>query len=134
MEALGKATDPNASVEEAVCHWVPIMFSERFMREEPARLDEFIRFSVQNWPTPEGAAGQIAALSVFNVRRRLHEIRCPVLTIAGSEDLMMPPENARLLAEGISGAEHYVVKGAGHGFFFEKPDEVNQVLLDFFQQ
>jgi pimeloyl-ACP methyl ester carboxylesterase len=134
MAALGKATDPSVPVEEAVRNWVPTMFSERFMREEPDRLAEFIRFSVQNWPTPEGAAGQIRALSVFNARRRLGEIRCPVLAITGSEDRMMPPENAKLLAEGIPGGEHYVVEGAGHGFFFEKPDEVNRVLVDFFKK
>ncbi len=131
MAALGRATDPTVPVEEAVRHWVPLMFSERFMREEPDRLQEFIRFSIRNWPAPEGAAGQIGALSVFNVRRRLGEIRCPVLAITGSEDRMMPPVNARLLAEGIAGAEHYEVEGAGHGFFIEKPDEVNRVLLDF---
>jgi 3-oxoadipate enol-lactonase len=133
MEALGKATDPSVPVEEAVRHWVPILFSKRFIREEPGRLGEFIRFSVRNWPAPDGAAGQIGALSKFNVRRRLGEIRCPVLAMAGSEDRMMPPENARLLAERIPGAEHYVVEGAGHGFFFEKPDEVNRVLIDFFK-
>ncbi len=134
MAALGRATDPGVPVEEAVRNWVPTMFSERFMREEKGHLDDFIRFSIQNWPAPEGAAGQIGALSVFNVKRRLGEIRCPVLAITGSEDLMMPPENARLLAEGIPGAEHYVVEGAGHGFFFEKPEEVNRVLLDFFKK
>ena len=133
MQALGRATDPTVPVEEAVRHWVPTMFSERFMREEPARLDEFIRFSIRNWPTPEGAAGQIGALSAFNVRRRLAEIRCPVLAIAGSEDRMMPPGNARLLAEGIPGAGHHVVEGAGHGFFLEKPEDVNRVLIDFFR-
>jgi pimeloyl-ACP methyl ester carboxylesterase len=45
---------------------------------------------------------------------------------------MMPPENSRLLAEGIAGAELYIVKGAGHSFFLEKPEEVNRVLIDFF--
>jgi pimeloyl-ACP methyl ester carboxylesterase len=47
---------------------------------------------------------------------------------------MMPPENSRLLAEGIAGAEHYVVDGTGHSFFLEKPDEVNGVLIDFFSK
>lgn len=134
MAALGRATDPAVPVEEAVRNWVPTMFSECFMREEKGRLADFVRFSVQNWPTAEGAAGQIGALSVFNVKRRLHEIRCPVLAITGSEDMMMPPENARLLADGIRGAEHYVVDGAGHGFFFEKPEEVNRVLIDFLRK
>jgi pimeloyl-ACP methyl ester carboxylesterase len=131
MEVLAKASDPTLPVEESVRMRLPVVFSERFIREEPERLEEFVRSSVKYWPTPEGAAGQFGALSVFNVKRRLGEIHCPVLVITGSEDRMMPPENSRLLAEGIEGAEHYLVNGAGHSFFLEKPDEVNGVLIDF---
>jgi pimeloyl-ACP methyl ester carboxylesterase len=131
MALLGKAADPSIPVEESVRMRLPVVFSERFMREEPERLEEFVRSSVQYYPTPEGAAGQMGALSVFNVKRRLGEIRCPVLAITGSEDRMMPPENSRLLAEGIEGAEQYTVDEAGHNFFLEKPDEVNRVLIDF---
>jgi pimeloyl-ACP methyl ester carboxylesterase len=113
---------------------LPIILAHRFMREEPARVEEFVRFSKEHWPDPKGAAGQFGALSVFNVKRRLGEIHCPLLVITGSEDRMMPPENSRLLADGIAGAELYVVKDAGHSFFLEKPDEVNQVLIDFFKK
>ena len=73
-------------------------------------------------------------MSFFNVKRRLGEIRCPVLVMTGDEDQMMPPENARLLAEGISGAELYIVKGAGHSFFLESSGEVSRVLIDFFTE
>ena len=131
MELLGKAADPSLPVEESVRMRIPTVFSERFIQEEPERLEEFVRSSVRYSPTPEGAAGQMGALSVFNSRRRLGEIRCPVLVITGAEDRMMPPENSRLLAEGIEGAEQYTVAGAGHSFFLEKPDEVNRVLIDF---
>jgi len=131
MELLGKAADPSIPVEEAVRMRLPTVFSERFIREEPERLEELVRSLVQYYPTPEGAAGQMGALSVFNVKRRLGEIRCPVLVITGAEDRMMPAENSRLLAEGIEGAELYMVEEAGHNFFVEKPDEVNRVLIDF---
>ncbi len=131
MQLLAKASDPSVPVEEAVRMRLPTILAERFIREEPERLEEFVRTSVQHWPTPEGAAGQMGALSVFNVKKRLGEIRCPVLVITGAEDRMMPAENSRLLAEGIEGAEQYLVEGAGHSFFFEKPDGVNRVLIDF---
>ena len=131
MELLGKAADPSIPVEESVRMRLPTVFSERFIREEPERLEELVRSLVQYYPTPEGAAGQMGALSVFNVKRRLGEIRSPVLVITGAEDRMMPPENSRLLAEGIRGAERYTVDEAGHSFFLEKPGEVNRVLIDF---
>jgi pimeloyl-ACP methyl ester carboxylesterase len=134
MQLLAKASDPSIPVEESVRLRLPTIVSERFIREEPERLEEFVRSSVQYWPTPEGAAGQMGALSVFNVKKRLGEIRCPILVITGAEDRMMPAENSRLLAEGIGGAEQYTVEEAGHSFFFEKPDEVNGVLIDFFSK
>jgi len=134
MGALARAADPDLPAEEVVRIKVPIILSERFIREEPERVAEFSRFSIDHAPTPKGAAGQMAALSVFNVKRRLHEIRCPVLVITGSEDRMMPPGNADLLAQGIPGAELHVVEGAGHMFFYEKPHEVNRVLADFFSR
>jgi pimeloyl-ACP methyl ester carboxylesterase len=52
--------------------------------------------------------------------------------MTGDEDRMIPPENSRLLAKGIPGAELCVVKGAGHSFYFERPEEVNRILIDFF--
>lgn len=134
MAVLAQAADPNISAEELVRNKVPLILSERFIREEPEEVEEFVRLALQYSPTPEGAAGQMGALSVFNVKRRLGEIRSPVLVITGSEDRMMPPDNSRLLAEGIPGAELYIVEGAGHSFFFEKPDEVNRVLIDFFSK
>lgn len=132
LELLAKASDPTIAAREAIRLRLPIVFSERFLREEPGRIEEFVRLSLRHSPTPEGAAGQMGALSVFNVKRRLGEVRCPVLVITGSEDRMMPPENSRLIAEAIPGARHYVVEGAGHSFFLERPDEVNGVLIDFF--
>lgn len=134
MEALAKASDPSISVDEAIRMRLPIILFEKFIQEEPERVEEFVQTSKQYWPTPEGAMGQFGALSVFNSKRRLGEITCPVLVITGSEDRMMPPDNSRLLAEGIPGAELYMVDEAGHSFFYEKPEEVNRVLIDFFKK
>jgi pimeloyl-ACP methyl ester carboxylesterase len=131
MELLASASDPMISPERAVRMRAPILFSERFIKEEPERLEEFLQLSIKYWPTPEGAQRQIGALSVFNVKKRLGEIKCPVLVITGKEDRMMPPVNSKLLAEAIPGARLYMVEGAGHSFFLEKPEEVNRIIMDF---
>jgi len=134
MEILASAGIPGVSAQEATRKRLPLILSDRFIREEPEKVEEFVARSLQYQPTPQGAAGQMKALSFFNVKRRLGEIVCPVLVMTGDEDQMMPPENARLLTEGIPGARRYVVQGAGHSFFYEKPEEVNRVLLDFFKE
>ena len=134
MALLGSLADPSIPAEEGIRKRLPVIFSDRYIREEARKIEEYVKRSLNYQPTLKGAQGQMKALSFFNVKRRLGEIRCPVLVIHGDEDSMMPPENARLLAEGIPGAELYIVKGAGHGFNEEKPDEVNRVLAAFFKK
>ncbi|MBW1785531.1 MAG: alpha/beta fold hydrolase [Deltaproteobacteria bacterium] len=132
MAILGKAADPGIPPEESLRMRLPIIMSEGFRQDHPRRVEAFVSDGLRHMPTAQGAKGQMGALSRFNVRDRLGEITCPVLVITGSEDRMMPPENADLLTDGISGAELVVIEGAGHSFFFEKPEEVNRVLIDFF--
>lgn len=134
METLASITVPGIPPEEAVRRRLPILLSDRFLREEPERVEAFVERSIRYQPTPQGAAGQMRALSFFNVKRRLGEIRCPVLVMTGDEDRMMPPANAHLLADGIPGARLHVVEGAGHTFFLEKPEEVTRVLIEFFTE
>jgi len=134
MEALASIAIPGMSPEEVARKRLPLIFSDRFLREEPEQVEAFLAHSIQYQPPPQGAAGQMKALSFFNVKRRLGEIQCPVLVMTGDEDRMMPPENATLLVEGIPGADLYVVRGCGHSFFLERPDEVNRVLINFFKE
>lgn len=134
MTLLAKMGDPCMPVEEAIRLRLPITYSERFIREESQEIEKIVVLSLRHQPTLKGAQGQMKALSFFNVKKRLGEIRCPVLVIAGDEDRIMPPQNSRLIAEGIPGAELYLVKGAGHAFYDEKPDEVNRVLTAFFHK
>lgn len=133
MQLMAKAADPSLPPEQSVRMRLPILFGERFLKEEPLRIQEWVSGAVRHAPTPQGAALQLKALSRFNVRERLGEIRCPVMVLTGSSDQMMDPENSRLLAQRIPGAKLHVLDGAGHLFFLEQPEEVNRVLQEFFQ-
>ncbi len=132
MVALAQAANPDLSPEEAARQLVPYLFSESFVREEKERIEAFIRLSVANCISVEGAAGQMNALGCFNAEKRLGEIHCPVMVVAGSGDRLIPPENSRFLSEKIPGAALRLIQDAGHNFFFEKFDEVNEILRLFF--
>lgn len=55
----------------------------------------------------------------------------PVLVIHGSEDEINLPENARLLAQRIPGAELCILPGARHGYFEEMREASFAVVHDF---
>jgi len=71
------------------------------------------------------------AIVGFNTFGRLGEIKSPSLVLTGTADRVIPAQNARLLAEGISGARLVEFEGAGHGFLVERAEDVNATVLAF---
>lgn len=64
-------------------------------------------------------------------RPLLPEIRCSTLVLVGEGDELTPPELAKEIAGGISGAKLVVVPGCGHLSTLEKPDAVNAAMADW---
>ena len=62
---------------------------------------------------------------------RLPGIRCPVLVITGTEDVIIPAKNAGLLAERIPGARLVRVPGAGHGLQYQCPRVLGSAIISF---
>jgi 3-oxoadipate enol-lactonase len=61
----------------------------------------------------------------------LRRLGCPTLLLVGSEDPIVPVAVMREVAELVEGSELAVIDDAGHSAYFEKPQAVNQHLLDF---
>lgn len=63
----------------------------------------------------------------------LKDIRCPTLIIVGEQDTGTPPSDARLIADGIKGAQMEIIPGAGHISNMEQPETFNQALSSFLE-
>lgn len=62
--------------------------------------------------------------------KQLKQIANPVLVIAGSDDVIKP-EHTRLIAAHLGKSELKIIPDATHYIPFEKPDQLNQVILEF---
>ena len=62
--------------------------------------------------------------------KQLQQIANPVLVIAGSDDVIKP-EHTRLIAANIGKSQLQIIPNSTHYVPFEKPDELNKVILDF---
>jgi pimeloyl-ACP methyl ester carboxylesterase len=67
----------------------------------------------------------------FDSRRRLGEIGCPTLIVAGSADQAVPMHHARMLHDGIPGSQLAIIEGAGHGLIWTHTDELLRVMGEF---
>jgi 3-oxoadipate enol-lactonase len=83
---------------------------------------------------PVGLAAQFRADLAHETYDRLGEIACPTLVLYGAEDLVTLPAYNRRVANLISGAKHYEVAGAGHLVAFERPEQVNGQITEFYSR
>jgi pimeloyl-ACP methyl ester carboxylesterase len=69
----------------------------------------------------------------FDSRRRLAEIECPTLIVAGSNDQAVPVYHARMLHDGISGSQLVMIDGADHTLIWAHPVELKRVVDEFLE-
>ncbi|UPJ63763.1 alpha/beta fold hydrolase [Bradyrhizobium sp. 191] len=82
--------------------------------------------------TPAFVARQaIASLNASDSRAKLGDIRVPTLVIVGEEDIITPPKESQILAQGIPNSRLYNIPAAGHFPMLEQPNTFNQLLGEF---
>lgn len=79
---------------------------------------------------PAGWAAQAAAGTTYDGRGRAASIAAPTLVISGTEDRVVDPRNAAVLAETIPGARLQLIGGGGHLVFWERPQAVADLILE----
>jgi len=78
--------------------------------------------------------GDFLACTRFNIVNVLEAIEQPAIIIAGGQDQMMPLRYAQLLAKKIKEAEFFVIPDAAHMLMMEKPNDIAERLITFFQK
>lgn len=81
--------------------------------------------------TPEAWNAQAAAGQGFDAWDRLPELAAPTLIVHGTEDVVVDPVNANLLAERIPDSRLEWFEGCGHLVFWEEPERFASVVGEF---
>jgi pimeloyl-ACP methyl ester carboxylesterase len=110
---VGENPKINAYIENAAKDY-------RTLSPEPKRWDEFLENISQMWASePNFTAEQLGGISV------------PMLILDGDNDEFVYTEHTRDMAKLIPIATLTLIPGTGHFAFVEKPDEINEVILEF---
>lgn len=110
---------------------LPGMFARGAVAEADPALVEHVRSLMLAAPAA-GVAGALRGMAGRpDATPDLASIASPTLVICGAEDVLTPPEEARLMAERIPGARLALIPAAGHLSNLEQPAAFNAALLDF---
>jgi pimeloyl-ACP methyl ester carboxylesterase len=96
-------------------------------RQDPA-LKEVVERMAQETGPEAFIRQQTAIKGRPDSRPLLRSIRCPTLVLVGEQDELTPPDRAKEMAEGVSGAKLVIVPQCGHLSTLEQPLAVNETL------
>jgi pimeloyl-ACP methyl ester carboxylesterase len=80
---------------------------------------------------PAVTYGDFLSCSRLDITEQVSGIKVPALAVCGDDDKMTPPDLSRYICEGIPGAKLALIEGAGHYVMWEKPRELNSVIIGF---
>ncbi|HEU4397010.1 MAG TPA: alpha/beta fold hydrolase [Actinomycetota bacterium] len=109
---------------------LPRLLGKTSLEERPELVEQVTALVREQDPLAVAGAqrGMAARPDATDV---LAAIAVPTLVVAGEEDAVIGPEVGRELAVAIPGARFLLVERAGHLASLERPEVVNEALLDF---
>lgn len=123
------------SQEQIIDKNLPLFFSESCRRNRPQVVEAYRQEHLKRPPQPDDAfRAQLEAIRDFDCCDRLSRIEMPVLIMTGTEDVLVPPRNSRILARYIPHAELVEIQGSGHAIHAECRDQLNETAHAFFQR
>jgi pimeloyl-ACP methyl ester carboxylesterase len=105
-----------------------------FMLNDDERMRNYLDLAMAapQWENP-GRLGQFRADADYGERlEELAGVRVPSMVIGFELDVITPATLCREVAEAIPGSRYVEIPACGHAGPFEKPDEANRHLLEFF--
>jgi 3-oxoadipate enol-lactonase len=103
------------------------------MHSKHTHRDDVQRFlALARQSTKAGYIGRLRILERYDVRHRLHDIRCPTLFLAAEQDHLVPSvPQARYMATRVSGSTVRVLNGHGHICLIAQSINLASVLADW---
>jgi len=126
--ALQTLTRRDLTPEESKEAIIPFIYDAA---TPPERIDEDMAIRMKWYPTPQGYAGQLQGIFSWEAYSRIDQITAPTLVIHGETDQLIPPANAKLIAERIPGAKVVLLAHASHIFETDQPGAAHHAILEF---
>ena len=127
---LSRLMDRSGTVQDMVNRMFSLLFPASWLAlHDPLRCCPEVYEPV---PENEVVARQVEAFFAWTGSfSRLGNVRSPTLLITGTDDVIVPPVNSRIISDRIPGSELVELPGAGHGLMYQCPDRFCARVLEF---
>ncbi len=129
LSVLAKLITPRRYLSRDYMHRAAPEIYGGEIREQPELIRDHSGRIVP--PTTQGYLYQLLAGLGWTSLWWLHRLRQPTLILAGSDDRLVPPINARLLGLLIPNNRLHIIPGGGHLFMLHRLDVVVPLITEF---
>ncbi|NVM16832.1 MAG: alpha/beta hydrolase [Candidatus Lokiarchaeota archaeon] len=130
LDILGKprkGRDP----EEVAKENLKIFYSIEFLEKYPKLIDLAIQNMIKAPLDPDSYFRQTKAIELFNTCNMLKNLKISTLILHGMKDVLVPPQNANILANLIPNSQVKIFTKSAHAPFVEEPDLVLKAIFEF---
>ena len=132
-EVVRALTDLSGSLAEVLQRVISVLVPEDWSRAHRAYLESILTRPPAA-PSPESIARQQRAMDSWRgTCERLPQVSRPTLVLSGTEDQVLAPANAILLASRIPGAWLAQFPGGGHGMQYQYPEQIAATIRTFLE-
>jgi pimeloyl-ACP methyl ester carboxylesterase len=128
MDMIQTGSD-ESKLKAAAC-----LFHKGTLEKRPEVAKRYSEISLKRPVTAKTLTKQWEAIQKHDAFDRLPQINSPTLILTGDGDVLIPPENSKILAERIPGAELKIIPGGGHQVLVEQPEACNAAVLEFLRK
>jgi 3-oxoadipate enol-lactonase len=119
------------SDEEIAKASLGLLFPKEYIESNLKLMEEEIEMMLTAPIEPRCFEAQIAGMRQWSIYPRLCELNKPTMIITGGQDILIPPENSRILADAIQNSRLVEIPEAAHKIATMFPQEVARAVLNF---
>jgi pimeloyl-ACP methyl ester carboxylesterase len=104
-----------------------------YVFRHPSRIAPDLAYQIMPASGSAGFIDALDALTDYDFRDRLDDIKVPVLLVWGREDNLVPVEDADEFERLIPNARKVILEDTGHVAMLERPHTFNDLVVDFLE-
>ena len=148
---IDSASELNTLLEIAVSSWItaaetgnaeaffrlilPWIYSNSYLEKNKTELLERAKLFADL--PPDYLKGQIQLYKTFlelDITKKLYQIKAPALVVCGENDILKPAFFSKIISKNIPESKLVILPDCGHVAIFEKYNELNNIIINFFTE
>jgi len=130
-EMMNAMANMSGSNRDIASRHLELLFPRKWQEDNAAVVEQLLSIPVV-FPPVEVIEKQLSAMNGWpGLWSRLPDVKSPALVLCGTDDVVISPENSKIMAGRLPDARLVRLEGCGHGAIFQEPEKSAGIIREF---